>query len=257
MKVNSPLLHSSLLIAFISIIHLSNAQTVENVTSTFEGAKVMISYDLVFDHPGVLFDVQVFSSHNNYVTPVSQVTGDVGEDISPGKGKNIVWDAGAELPEDFNDFVSIKVKAAAMNVPDYQFSPLPESSFKRERYITLNWSGGLVGEPVRIDLLNNGQVVQNLTRGKDGNSYYWQVPKKLKTGSGYNFQISGAYSTDRKAISQPFKVKSKIPLIVKLSPIILGGAVAAIIATSGGGGGKDNPSEPELSELPMPIDPNN
>ena len=257
MKVKSPFFRSLLLVVFISTVHFTNAQTVENVTSKFEGAKVMISYDLVFDHPGILFDVQVFSSHNNYVSPVTQVTGDVGEDVSPGKSKNIVWDAGAELPEDFNDFVSIKVKAAAMNVPDYQFSPLPATSFKRERYVTLNWSGGLVGEPVRIDLLNNGQVVQNLTRGKDGNSYYWQVPKKLKTGSGYSFQLSGAYSTDRKAISQPFKVKSKIPLIVKLSPILVGGVVAAIIATSGGGGGGDSPSEPDLNELPMPIDPNN
>jgi hypothetical protein len=70
----------------------------------------------------------------------------------------------------------------------------------------------------------------------------------IKPGKDYNFQLSG----NAEAQSVDFRINRKIPLIIKLAPIaIVGAIVPFLIGGDDGGGGGNGGSE----DLPNPPDP--
>src|SRR6185295_7886990 len=73
------------------------AQKVENVRAAASGEQIIITYDLSGTKPEQRFKVNLYSSHNNFAAPVFQVTGDLGENVSAGKGKHIAWNAKNEI----------------------------------------------------------------------------------------------------------------------------------------------------------------
>lgn len=74
---------------------------------------VDIGYD-VSDPDGDLLTVSVFVSDDGgstFAVPAGSFTGDVGVGIAPGPGKQIVWDAGADVPEVYGTNYRIKITA--------------------------------------------------------------------------------------------------------------------------------------------------
>jgi len=81
-------------------------------------------------------------------------------------------------------------------------------------------------------------------------NYSWSIPKNRKPGK--NFQIV-AFSSQSQASSAIFKISPKIPIVLKVLPLLVIGGVVAVIVS--GGGGEDpvvNPPEERLSD---PIKP--
>ena len=98
------------------------ALTVTNVTaSQIDGRpKVQIGYELI--NTGGLHGVSVSVSTNSGASFIlcdeSHVTGDVGQGISPGENKEIVWDAGADMGTNmFCGTTRMRVRANDVNVP--------------------------------------------------------------------------------------------------------------------------------------------
>ena len=58
------------------------AQTVQNVRASLDGNDVIIQYDLTGSQ-GQKFKVELYSSSNNYSTPLRMVSGDIGENVTP------------------------------------------------------------------------------------------------------------------------------------------------------------------------------
>ena len=79
------------------------------------GTKLVdISYD-VDDTDGDLLTITVVVSDDGgqtFTVPASTFTGDVGAGIAPGTGKQIVWDAGADVPNVFGTNYQIKLTAS-------------------------------------------------------------------------------------------------------------------------------------------------
>jgi len=77
-----------------------------------DGSKLLdVYYDLTGGEPAYDVAMQVsFDDGQNY-QPVAQVSGDAGT-VSPGTGKQITWDAGAEFPDGFYS-QTVKVKVVA------------------------------------------------------------------------------------------------------------------------------------------------
>lgn len=72
---------------------------------------VDIYYNIIHDRS---VTVSIYASQDDGVTwnlPINLVSGDVGQDIDPGNGKHIVWDALAEHPDIIYDNVKFKVVA--------------------------------------------------------------------------------------------------------------------------------------------------
>jgi len=247
------------------------AQSVENVVASFDGEKISITYDLNHTLADQKFKVSIFSSHNNFQSPITLVTGDVGDNILVGKSKKITWNVRSELPPYFNDDLSFKVKALLIALPKteikqpvaentkketgYKISPLQKSAFKRGRSMQLTWQGGSMSDQINVDLLKDDIVQQPLMPTQNTYSYQWQIPKKQSKGKNYAIRISSATNPLQKSTSDIFKIKSKTPFIVKVGiPIIIGALVGVLVL------GKDNGGETPtntngLSELPEPITP--
>ncbi len=95
----------------------SYAATVENVRA-FQRPRtnlVDVYYDLVSEDGG-LFDIEVsFNSSSNRLE-ASTLSGDVGENILPGRNLHIVWDAGEDVDEIYDEHCTARVKAKVHNL---------------------------------------------------------------------------------------------------------------------------------------------
>src|SRR5262245_5921599 len=61
------------------------------------GDKIIVHYDLEDTNPNHEYAINLLSSKDNFVAPLTRVTGDVGNEIKPGVNKKITWDITKEL----------------------------------------------------------------------------------------------------------------------------------------------------------------
>ena len=88
---------------------------VSNISATQrDSAKLVdITYD-VADADGDLLKIRIELSDNagaQYSIPAFSLTGDIGDDVTPGTGKAIVWDAGVDWDGEYSDEMRVKVIA--------------------------------------------------------------------------------------------------------------------------------------------------
>jgi hypothetical protein len=107
-KIKNNILFMFMLLA--GFIFSANAQEVKNIRVSQEGNWVNILYDL--SGKGQSFKVDLFYSVDdgkNWEGPLKGVTGDVGENVKPGKNKQITWDVLAEpqIEEGYMQFMVI------------------------------------------------------------------------------------------------------------------------------------------------------
>lgn len=237
-----------LLFIVLSQSFFSYCQKIENVTASFSDDKITVTYDLTGGNPKRLYKVELLSSHNNFNYPLLRVTGDVGDKVSVGQGKKIVWDVNNEMSKYQGD-ISFKVKGA-MTAMDFEFkNPVSGTGIRRGKTTVLKWEGGLPNQMVKIEMFQGGYKVADIMERKNTEEFTWAVPKDLKKANNYSLKITAG---EKSATSDQFSIKSKMPLLLKLSPIVLG---AALIPVLGGGGGGGN-APPGSSKLPGAPDPN-
>jgi len=112
MKNNKPIILAYFAIWLTTItfplVSLANiAPVVSNVQVQQQhgGAKVKISYDVV-DSDSALLTIMVLVSSDGgttFTVPAQTCTGDIGWGMAPGRGKQIVWDAMADMPDVFEE----------------------------------------------------------------------------------------------------------------------------------------------------------
>ncbi len=238
--------YSFLLLFFLSLI-TAYGQTLENVKASFDGEHMVISYDLNNPDANQKFKIALYSSHDNYTTPIANNTGDIGENVLPGKSKKVVWTVRNSLPSDFDKDITMKVKASkVVVVSKLALTPLSKTAFKNGQSVDVQWQGGKPTDKINIALYKDGALQQKVAENVSNNkSYTWSVPKGVK-GKGYSLHISDA--TDQ-STSQVFSIKPKLPLLYIIVPVVLVGGLVAILA---GGGTETTTTE---SDLPGPVKP--
>ncbi len=240
----------SLRILFVLCIPLlMQAQSFENVESSFDGENVIITYDLVSDDPTSRYSVTFYSSHDRYAIPLKSVKGDVGDGVLPGRGHVIVWDARNNLPADFSSEVTVKLKGAP-TAAALTTEPLARSVYKKGEQVDINWKGGLLTDKIVISLTRKNSIKKQLAVSLDNNhSYSWKIPDNISAGKNYGVTVTKAGETDDLSKMQPFRIKARIPIWLKVLPVVAAGVVVGIIAGGGsdGGGGKE-----VLGDLPPP-----
>jgi hypothetical protein len=245
--------HRRLILLCLSFFALSQAQSqsIENIQTTFDGEKVLITYDLIHKDPTEKFKVNLFSSHDNFTNPLLYAVGSLGESVAPGKGLTVIWDVKSALPVNFDGNIIIKVKALLIAVPKLNFTSLDRKSYKKGRVVTMKWDGGSPGDKINIDLYRKGQLQSQIAGTVDNSkSFSWNMPRNTKKGGGYFIRISNPNRPNDVSNSQTFKIKPRTPFIVKFLPFaLLGGAVYFLLPKEPGGGVTPD------SDLPGPIDP--
>lgn len=130
---------SYLLLSLLTLGALTTAQAalpvVSNVNSTQRsGTKLVdITYDVADDDSDPLkVRVEISSdSGANYSVPAFSLTGDIGDNVTPGTGKAIVWDAEADWDGEYSDEMRIKVIASdAQGLPGLEWgNEVPPGGF--------------------------------------------------------------------------------------------------------------------------------
>jgi hypothetical protein len=229
-------------------ISLSSAQGIRNSKAELDSGKVIVTYDLIGGLEDYIYSVQLYSSSNSFRKPLTKVTGDVGRNIKPGNGKKAIWDAESELVK-YRGEATIRVEVKVL-APFVRFiSPSQNITFKRGKTQTISWEGGTGADYLRIVLMNGRNSISDIGSVPNEGSYNWDIPPGLKPGK-YSIRISGG---GKEAISRDFTIRRKIPLGLKILPLVAVGVVVAILVD---GSGKEVGPIVEEKGIPNPPDLN-
>jgi len=198
-----------------------NAQQIENLAFRQEGVNVIITYDL-FGGTEYNYFITVFSSHNDYNKALKSVTGDVGEEISPGSGKIITWEARQELG-DYKGNISFKIKARL--VPIIEFTNLT-ASYRRGISYQVRWKTGTSQDYIQFQLYKGDKIAFDLGQIPNTGSWNWHIPKNQYTGKGFRFK---AIALNKVAYSADFRINPKTPRILLSLPFSIGIAILGVV----------------------------
>lgn len=240
-----------LLILFLIILSgctLTFGQSIDVDWIELIGDKVVVHYNLDDPNPTRLYLVNLFTSKDNYTSPLTRVTGDVGTDVKSGADRKITWDITNELGE-FKGNLSFEVRCRIF-VPFVRLTDFDKGKiFKRGKNYPITWSSGNKGGQVNIELYNDQQErVWGESNLPNSERFDWYVPHVPK-GDGYRLKFTNTKDRSEIQYSQPFAIKPKVPMLLKAGAIALVGGGIFILT-----GGKKTDSgvaqETPLAEFP-------
>ena len=239
------------LMVFISVVGICQTITIKKIE--LAGEKVIVHYDLEDSNPNNEYQLNLYSSKDNYATALTKVTGDVGGEIKPGTAKKIVWNLLEELGG-YKGRLSLEIRGKVY-VPFAKIQSFDVTkSYKRGKNLNLNWKAGSTN-PVHIELFKGSQRIQGELNHPNNGSYLMSIPGSVKPGKDYRIKITDAKNSEEAVYTGYFKVAPKMPLLLKVLPVLaVGGAVAFL---AGGSKGGENPPPDTSIEIVNPPLPGN
>jgi hypothetical protein len=243
----------SLVVLFILLCSVIKAQKASIKKVELAGEKIIVYYDLEESNPNTEFQIFLYSSQNNFTTALSHVKGDVGNEVKSGYSKKIEWSVREELGPYKGKLaleVRGKVYAPFAKIQNFDVS----KKYKRGKTYPLQWKAGS-SSPIHIELYKGSERVIGELNHPNNGSYSLSLPPKIKSGSDYRIKITDSKNSDEIVYSDYFKVVHKIPLALKVVPVLVVGGVAAVVLKGGGGSGENpNPGE-SGSKIDLPDFP--
>lgn len=231
-------MRTRLFIACMLAISFAHAQRASIKRVELAGEKIIVHYDLEDSNPANEYQINLYASQSNFATALTKVKGDVGNEIKPGSDKKIEWSIREELGP-YKGKLSLEIRGR-MFVPVAKVSNISEGDkFKRGKNHTVRWKPGS-SNLVTIELLKGDHPISTQNNQPNNGSYSLFLPIHTAVGKDYAIRISDTKDEENVSTSQPFSVTRKVPLFLKVVPILAIGGVAAVLA-GGGGGGDDDP----------------
>ena len=208
------------------------------------GDKINLYYNLTDTIASRTYTMTLYSSHDNFISPVQKASGDLGLEVKPGSNKKIIWNAKEELGSAFDGKVGLEVRGR-LYIPFVRLDGL-NKSFKRLRPTEITWTGGTQQNILNFDLYRGEDKITSFPNLANVGHYTLTMPTTVKPGKGYKFKITDSRNKDQIVYSAPFKVTRRIPLLLKAAPFVLIGATAYLIVSN-------RKSPPR--DIPDPITP--
>ena len=209
--------------------HIANGQQIENIQVDLQEDSIIINY--VLDGQAgdqEEYQVEVYSSHNDFSEPLKLVSGDVGRNISPGLNKQIIWQAREEI-DDFQGKLSFRLRGLK-TTPFVEFHLQPNTIFVVGRVHQIDWEGGNSNETLILSLYKGEKLISDVGELPNTGSYSWRPPKDLKPDRDYHFELS---NLSEKSKSELFRIGKKIPWGVRLIPLVGVVLLGAILINNG------------------------
>jgi hypothetical protein len=191
-----------------------------------EGDKVNLFYDLFDSIPSRTYTIALFSSHDNFISPVQKVSGDLGLEVKPGSNKRIIWNAREELGAAYDGMVGLEVRGR-LYIPFVRLDGLSKT-IKRLNPTEITWTGGTQQNILNFELYKGGEKITSFPNIANVGHYTLTMPSTIKPGRGYQFKITDSRNKDQIVFSPTFNVRRKISLLFKLIPVAAI-AVAALV----------------------------
>ncbi|MEO9966924.1 MAG: hypothetical protein ABJF11_14095 [Reichenbachiella sp.] len=237
-------------LALVIIISLKGqAQTIQITNIEFDQNKVHLTYNLEDSIIGRYYTIRLYSSEDNFLNPMQQVSKEVGMEIKPGYSKVLTWDAGKELGSSFNGKVALELRGRVF-IPFINMEGFEDiQTLKRKRDYNIIWTGGRPQNILNFNLYKGDKKVQTFANIANVGHYKLHLPTHTKPGKDYRFVVADTKNTDEVIRTAVFRVKRKVPLVLKIVPAaILSGAILYFASQS-------SSSNTEFS-IPDPILPN-
>ena len=220
----------------------------------FAGRNIVVHYNLDdVGNSSRQFLVQLYSSQDNFSTPLTRVTGDFGTEISAGVDKKITWDITKELGATFKSDVSLELRGRVY-VPFVKIKEVAKGQiFKRGKNYPLSWTSGNLSGQINIELFNGqGERIWGENNLPNVGKFDWYVPGSIKKGSNYKLKFTNAKDRNDVVYSDPFIIKHKIPLLAKVGGLVV---VAAAIQVVLAGRPKSEPTGDSAYLVPAGPEP--
>ena len=224
----------------------SYAQSVTNLRTELKNGSMTVTYDLVAPSEEYVFEVKLYSSHNNYGVAVTRVTGDVGVNVRPGTNKKLVWNVRDELGV-FQGSLQVELSATPKLVgpPVKLLAPTGGQVVRRGKSLEVKWTGGLETEQIEIQLTRGTYLHRNIDKVANTGSHKLKIAKDEALGE-YQVRV---FSLSGEVFSKPFEVKKSSKLLLKVLPVV---GLAGVVGVLTGGGGGTSGSVKELPVAPVP-----
>ena len=224
-------------IIIISILACAVVQAQEFAIRKVEvaGDKIFIFYDLIDTISSRTYTINLYSSRDTYVSPLTKVSGDLGLEVKPGRNRKITWNAKEELGSEFEGKVGLEVKGK-LYVPFIRFQGFKDHIVrKRGVPFDIVWSGGRANSLINFELLKDDKLInvpQNNIAASVGKATI-KIPRSVKPGDNYRFRIIDSKNKDDVIYTDAFRVKRKVPLLLQIAPVLVIGYVAYAITQKG------------------------
>jgi hypothetical protein len=233
-----------IVVCVLAIPTLVHAQKASIKKVELAGEKVIVYYDLEDSNPANEYQIQLYASQSNFATALTKVTGDVGNEIKPGYDKKIEWKLRDEIGP-YKGRLALEIRGR-MFMAVARFNGISAGDkFRRGKNHLINWRPGN-GNPINIELLKDGNPISSQLNQPNNGASTLFIPEHSKVGDGYTIRITDTRNSTDFVVTEPFTVQRKIPLGLKVLPVV---AVGAAVLVLGGGG------EKAASGIPDPPHP--
>ncbi|HEU5145754.1 MAG TPA: hypothetical protein VFT90_03530 [Chryseosolibacter sp.] len=247
-------MRSTLLVVFLLLAAAASAQKASIKKVELAGDKIIVHYDLEDSNPGHEYQVSLYASQSNFTTALTKVKGDVGNEIKPGADKKIEWNIIEELGP-FKGKLSLEIRGRVF-IPVAKINSISEGDkFKRGKNHVVTWKPGN-NNTVNIELLKDGQLVSSQLSQPNNGTHSLFIPTNAVVGKGYSLRITDTRDPENNVTSQRFAITRKVPLLLKVVPILAVGGVAAVVLGGGGEEGEGGSNGPDNDgTIPLPEFP--
>ena len=187
--------------------------TIRKVEMT--GSNLVLHYDLIDSIANRSYTIYAYSSSDNYINPLTKVSGDVGLEVKPGGNRKIVWRLKEELPADFNGDMVLEVRGKVY-IPFVKLDGFDDyKKFKRGKSYKITWTGGRGNSVLNMDLYKGDKKIDSYPNIANVGQYDLTFGK-VKPGKNYKLKVSDSKNKDDVVNTSEFTIKRKTPLGLKL-----------------------------------------
>jgi hypothetical protein len=227
----------------------AQAQRIELKSIEIKEGKLQIRYNLIDTIAGKFYSIRLYSSADGFLNPLEKTQGDIGLEVKAGGEKIISWTFQQELPKEFEGKVAVEIRAKVF-IPFINTESINQYKvFKRNRGYNLTWKGGTPQNVLNFDLLDGNKKVITFPNVANVGHHSFEFPSHIKPGKGYRFRISDTKNKDEVVFTNEFIIKRKVPLLVKIVPVLFIGAGIYLLVPTGSGDEDDLPKAP-VDNLP-------
>ncbi len=238
---------------FMLLACASYAQRMENLIPILVAENIEITFDLIDEVGGQTFDLQLFSSFDNYTSPLQYVSGDIGKEVSPGTGKKVIWEAKRELGE-YKGAIYLEIRGIITPPFVRILTPNAGNKFKPGKTMEIRWDSD-VTRNIRIDLYRQGTRISAIADTPNTGKCTWTLSKKTAKGAGYYLVFSSDAKPGKTVESVQFAVAKGMPVWVVVAGVaVVGGVVGVVMSLGDDGGGTPDPVVTD-NDIPDPIKP--
>lgn len=184
------------------------------------GDRLLMHYDLVDTAKNRRYSIHVYSSRDNFVHPLTKVTGAVGSEVPPGMNKTIVWAAREELGASFDGKVSLEIRGRVY-VPFVRFNRFEDYKvLKRGKVYPITWTGGTRQNILNFDLYRGDTKVWTQHSVANTGHFDMVIPRSVKPGKDYHFKVTDSKNRDEIVTTGSFVVRRKVSLGLKALAVV-------------------------------------